>query len=699
MFEADSYDWRFGLFDPISGVSDAPLALETLTGPYAFPQLAPKRFRGVNLVPRPTDTGNGPNNPVAMPAIFYDLLFDIGTNAATDVGWTHWLKPQIDAARAQGANCVRLIFDPSVRVGDASHHGPATWRGALTAPQFALAFTTIANYLASLNMYFYPAAAEPQCVDPLTAAMVNAYVTEFTALASSTSYHNVIGIDLIQEFGRSTYAMTTGVLKSLMTLAKAALVKKLPLTNSIYMAGSLAAALVTVTSNVPIAIASGVNFLDFHDYFETVALFLSLVTPNVNRLPIVIGESGIPYNGAANGNYFDPANNPAQEAVNPKSSALRARHYQDVIAAFGARFDVQLIHAWAIVKEWPTDDQDWGLYSDAQDGSFAFTTTRPEMTGPFQTVPTAVQAYNVVHTLDLTGADTTYAAWASQSTFMLGWGQWDYSNSFTRSSHRVRRPNGAIGVGLVDYYGLPSIAQSVSVDFDASQAVPSGGQIVWAVSLRHQGDTILNLAPTRYYAGFINYKPLDPTDGQLSIYRVDAGVYTLVASSIAITPFDISHAYRLAFSASGTYPTTLTLTLTDVTLATTYTALVGTDAGAKLQGFGVPGIPTQIGEVYYTNVQFVATNDAGPSLIYPTITGVTASTVALSWAPAGGIAPMSYVVQYVALDSSGQPTGDWTSLLARLTTTATVPSLTPYTTSYWFRVQAIDASADYATAA
>ncbi|MEO8678140.1 MAG: fibronectin type III domain-containing protein [Vicinamibacterales bacterium] len=645
------------------------------------------KLRGINLVPRITDTGNGPNSPTFTPANFYDLLYDIGIEGPTGPAWLQWMKPQIDiVVDNAGPNCFRIIFVPELLVGDASHHSPATFRGTLTLGQFTAMFALIANYLASRGAYFYPAAAEPSYIDPMTPTMMTDYIAAFVPIASDPAYRNIIGLDLIQEFDRSVYVTTPGVLNSLMATARAGLARALPITNSLSY-------ILSWEQWIPVAVAAGVDYLDIHIYFYGEPLILTLLGPNSHQLPLVVGETGIGFNGF----YFNPAQ-PINTTVHPYSSELRARHYMDMVSALGHRFDLQLVQIWGTVDEWNTPDQRWGIYQIAQDASYNFTTPNPEMIAPYLTVPKVALQAREEHVLDLSGPDTTPGAWTNNTTFTLGWAQLDAGQSFSRNANRVKRTNGAIGVGLVDYYGLPSVDQSVSVDFDAAQAVPSGGQAVWSVSLRHQGDTFVNLNAARYYFASINYQPTQPLDGQLNIYRVDGG-YTSLDAVIAAAPFNPTHRYRLTFSCTGIYPTVLVATLTDLTTATVMVTRTVSDAAVNLQAAGSPGLPTQIGEVYYTNVRYITTNNPGPTLQAPTIGTVTETTVALSWAaPTYGIGPYLYIPQYAALDANGFVIGSWTSLPPQTGLTATVTGLTT-ATRYTFRIRTQDGAGSVSQAA
>lgn len=665
---------------------------QMVSNPYAFPTYAGVKFALVNLTPRITDTGNADNNPVPVPAITYDLLYDLGTQGRTGSAWVQWLKPQIDAAYFTGFNTVRFIFDPSVRVGDVTHHGRATWRGALTNAQLLDIIDMIATYTATLGMYFYPAGMEPQGIGsgsgyvspfPLTPAQTLQFVDEFIAGVSNPLYTNIIGCDVLQEFDRSDYGVAN--LPTIMARARAAMNKPITLTCSISALSSWATA-------VPLAIAAGVDCLDLHSYLSTDAVYFNAVTPNNIHLPVICAETGI----GANGGYFNYTLDPEQNVVHPFASESRARHYQNVLSAFSHRYDVQLTGDWAIADEWlaPQDNQRWGIWLAAQDGNFAFTTYHPEMFNVIATLHKQPVSNTVEHVLDLTGANTTIAAWSAGTSFMLEWGLHDYANQFSRDTHRVKRLNGVLGPGVVNYNDLPAFNQYIRFDFDASQAVAAGGEIDWAWSVRHTGDNPFALDPTKFYAAFVTSKPGDPNDGLVSIYKVDGG-FTLLASTIAHAPFDLTHSYRGKFEALGTRPTKLTFTLTDLTTATDLTVLSVTDGSANLQGRGSVGMPAQIGTTYATNVAYSSTDDTGPWMVAPLLGVPTTTTQPLSWSvPQGGTAPFYYVVQYAPQTAKGLLTGPWISRPSTTGLSDVVTGLTPGT-RYAYRIQVTDSAAPW----
>jgi hypothetical protein len=686
-----------GLRDSI----DRPFPYETIRGPFASPKWAHKRFRGTNIVSRPGDSGNfDPPSPTNM----YKLCYDFCSEGETGPAWLRWIKPQIDAIHSIGGNFTRWYWDATILVGDSTHHGRAAWQGTVTEAQFRHGLSVYHNYLASLGMWSYPTAMEAAQLDTaaslgtgdgglrLTTAQTMSYVDVY--IDEIVTYPNVLAVDVLMEFVRADWSLEGTNLTALMNRAKAARgSSKLPLTCSIWDALAPAyPAVPDYATKVAIydalmtrATTAGVDFFDLHIYeLQQSGPFLNFLINNRWGLPWVIGEMGITQLGV----YWGSGN--VNETTHPFSSELVTREYQDIVASIGARYDLQILTNYGVTDQHPTNaGQWWGMFSQHQDATYAFDQPRANMIGPFQTIPTDPIAYNVVRTLDLTGADTVPAAWNANSSFGLGWSMYDLSNKFSRSSNRVKRANGSLGVGVLNFYDLPAIDQSISVDFDASQAVPSGGQIDWDVSVRHRA-----LDTSKYYFADIASKPLDAVDGLLTIYRIDATIspgYALLASFTTPQPFNLTHRYRLSLSAAGVYPTRLTATLMDLTTVSVIKVLTATDSDPLLQTEGVLGLPSHIGEVYFTNVRMMSTANLSPSLSAPTLTA-SASTITAAWASAvGGLTPYLYVPEYCAVDANGFPTGNWIRLPAQSGTSVTITGLSN-NTRYAVRIGCVDQS-------
>lgn len=668
------------------------IGVDTLISREAVPWLGGQKFKGYNIVPRPTDDGNG---PAVSPSVMYEFIYDYLIEGPTGVTWLQWIKPQIDAAKAIGCNCVRFYWDVGTLVGDAGHMIPertinvglpeettiaaVTYKGAVSWAQLADGIQNICEYLASLGMYYYPTATECQPVDYVTEAGLLDYIDHF--ITEIIKYPNVIAVDVVMEIDRCVYAQTGNNVSVIMARAKAARgTYTLPLTCSI---SSLVLNNAGWKSNVQKVVAAGVDFLDAHIYVsQSWQTFLDYIFENEAGLPVAMGEAGLTYAGVF---FFNPGA-VAQEVTHPKSSELRAQHYQDYIAAVGRRYDLQLFTPYGVTDQWPVDAQRWGVYSDAQDGTFTFTTERTEMTGPFRTIPSAFPFTSDPWALDLSGSDTTAEA---ATTFAIGWAQYDLTGTFSRSSHKIKRVNGSVTAGLINQYTQTSRDQSVVVTFNAADGVASGGTINWAIGLRVQTGAV------DYYLIALTSSPGTPaTDGLLTVYR--APDFTLLGSVTLSSPaINLAHVYRMTASATGAYPTAIVVTVEDLTAATTAGSLSFTDSSPKLQDANATSLPSQTGTVYYTSLTVNANGLRGPTLdAHITLSNLTSTSVDLSWSAAAGVVgPVRYIPQYLALGALSIPAGnDWTVVGdagGQTGTTVSVTGLTPGT-SYAFRVQIID---------
>lgn len=690
---------RFGRLysdhDPLDLVDDPFTGYDTLRGPYAAPGLAGKKFLGLNIVPRPTDDGNGAS---VSPSVMYQFIYDYLTEGPTGPTWLQWIKPQIDAAQAVGCNCVRWYWDVSTMVGDASHMVPAkTWNvglpqqftipavtylGPVTWDQFATGIQNVCQYLASKGMYYYPTATECQPVDYVTEAGLLTYIDHF--IAEIIKYPNVIAVDVIMEVDRCTYMQTPANVCTVMNRARAARGSStLPLTCSI---SSLALNNSIFQSNLPNVLSGGVDFIDNHVYVRgSWSPVMGYLFQHASGLPIAMGEGGLTYSGE----LFSNPQVAAHETTHPKSSELRAQYYQDVIAGFGRRPDLQLYTPYGVTDQHLTDDtQKWGVYFITQDGNYAFTTQKPEMTGPLGTIEHTVEFTSHPWTLDLSASDTPVYL---LTTYSLGWAQLDSSGTFSRVNHQIQRTNSALNAGLVNEYTSSSLAQRVSVEFNAAEGIASGGTINWSIGLRVQ------TGATDFYLVSLTSSPGTPaTDGLLSLYSVPA--LTFLGGGYLTGPsLDLTHRYRLTGQATGSYPTTLTCTCEDLTAGTTVATFTIADSSYKLQGDGQTCIPGQSGTVTYSSLTIDCNGDRGPTFGSAlTATPITTTTILFSWpAATGGFGSVyRYRLQYRPLDVRGVVTAtDWTTVGAVGGSTATSATVTLGRGTYAVRVQVID---DYA---
>lgn len=336
------------------------------------------RYRGANLVPKPTDTGNG---NFQVRACFYDTW-----GAGWD--WDGWIKPQIDAMASIGINAIRMQGDFLVRYATASSSfsGAATfvYSGTISAATYASRLDQVITYCASKGMSFYACGGDFNFVNSsFTLSQINAYLAEYVNVVSNPAYTNVIGIDLCQEVdgGSGWSAQVLSNAPAIITNAKAALRKNLPVTFSLNGASN-AAGLNPATRGVFTNIAtSGADYLDVHLYYTPGPGDILPAVNNPWGLPLIVGEIGINYNGSQD---FSAA----QETTHPYSSEKRIIFWDAVVNNIATVSGVKGTIVWASVKEWPTDAQDWGLFGSAQDPTTkAFTDPRTASIARVQKFP------------------------------------------------------------------------------------------------------------------------------------------------------------------------------------------------------------------------------------------------------------------------------------------------------------------------
>ncbi len=338
----------------------------------AYPLFKGRRFRGGNIVPRTTDSGNG-NFGVA--ACYYQLIYDWATNDASDP-WTNWIKPQIDAIATVGGNFVRCFHDITVILGDSSHHGAATWKGSITYNQFNATLDQLITYLASKNMYFFGTATDSR---PFldsginNGTNINTYFANYAATISSNSYSNVIGFDVINEYnaGGNSGNIIADNLGSIIGVAKAARVKNIATTCSCLLGGpSTAPTIATMlATNFPALATAGVEFFDIHVYWYQDPGDLTSVFANSQGLAVTVDEIGVPFTGT-----FSTAN------VTGSSLAQRTDYY-DRIALMSTSYPMQSVCCWSIAPNFVgNQSNDYGMF----DTSFV---ARTELTSRFSLIP------------------------------------------------------------------------------------------------------------------------------------------------------------------------------------------------------------------------------------------------------------------------------------------------------------------------
>jgi hypothetical protein len=206
------------------------------------------------------------------------------------------------------------------------------------------------------------------------------------------------------------------------------------------------------------------------------------------------------------------------------------------------------------------------------------------------------------------------------------------------------------------------------------------------VSVRQQGTA------GAFYMAVVTSHPGDPADGLLTVWSQYL-VNTLLDFQTVVVPFDLTHRYQLTLTASNSWPTTLVATVTDLTTATLKATSTVTNSHPELQGPGGVGLPAHVGTVYYSSVVSKSTGNVGPSLVAPTITVLSGTSVQLDWpAASGGTGALRYYPQWVALDANGFPSATvWSEGASQTALTATLTGLTPGV-SYAFRVRVVDSN-------
>lgn len=292
-------------------------------------------LRGVNLAPKAAHVATGHA---------YRALF-------SEWDWAGWIKPQIDAALAAGANAVRLI-------GDLEGVNDGTFNQAYYDAKWAQLIT----YADGLGMYVYPAGGG---VSQATAAGLDAAAIGATVAAAADAwdaYDNVIGIDVLQEGVRvvpSNSIIQTSP-AAIFTPIRAVTTKPLTTSNAAdatYSAGRLANPRWRET------LRAYVDFWDIHIYFKPTATVLyDCFWGQGEDKPVLIGEFG---------------------SLASEADATRVADFQRIADVANRRL-LDLRPAGAFV--WAAFDQDasaaasWGMFNT--DG-----TVRADLDVPFQRIP------------------------------------------------------------------------------------------------------------------------------------------------------------------------------------------------------------------------------------------------------------------------------------------------------------------------
>lgn len=651
---------------------------------YAFPQLGGTKLRVANLSPRPSDSGNG---DYGTPASFYALLYQWANDGPTSAVWTEWIKPQIDAMKSQGANAVRFMFDPTLRVGTSSAHGAATWQGTITQAQLLAIIDQLGGYLDTNGMWFYPVEADSRPINQsgLSASAIESYIAEITPEISALP--NVNGIDVVQEFDYAGNITSSNYVSSWISTARAALTRPIPLTCSLNGASGASGLNPATRNSFATLEAVGVDYFDCHIYY--LAPSITDISPAITNswgLPVVVSESGIPISGQ----YL--AGSVAQTATHPYYwETGNAMYYQ--LLALANRYDLQSFGTWASVREYTTDSQDWGLYTNTQNGSYAFTGPRTNLTVIYDQIPTNVQPPNSAFVPNLGFANDSGANYGQYSPYvvyqMVDGGVAGHSYGLTNNMISAYGDGTEGDVMLYQDALVPAQGQYVSFDIPPGQAYARsyGNYVTWGVGVRHQP------AADRYIVQLTSDSS-GTYDNQITIYSMVGTTETQLANVKYTPTLDLTKRWQCVVSVkTNINPTQMTVTLTDVTDGITMSPpLTLSDSTASLQNPGSMELNCLLGNPYYDTVSFVTTNDPGPELASAPAVTASSGMASVFWSAAvGGTAPVSYVPQFVRADGFGFPTNGWSSASSTSSTGAALSALQPGL-PYRFRIMVVDSS-------
>ena len=205
------------------------------------------------------------------------------------------------------------------------------------------------------------------------------------------------------------------------------------------------------------------------------------------------------------------------------------------------------------------------------------------------------------------------------------------------------------------------------------------GNAILGVGLRKQASS------DDYYMGIF-------TTNSMWIYRNIGGSGNYFA--FTFPTFNSTHAYSIDFSAVGTYPTVLSLTVTDLTASTSPQTLSVLDNSPSLQYAGVPTLTAfnNGGDtVHATRVQtFVNTDVTVPQISGITVATTTQNTATITWnTDVNSVSEVDYGTSN-SYDSASSSFSFVTSHSVTLT------NLTPSTT-YHFQVSSISDTGNQAT--
>ena len=675
-----------------------------VTNRFAFPVLAGLRFREANITSGTNDSGNGP--AYGIPDNYYDLDY-YWTNSAGPSGdeWDQWIVPQVLAAKAAGANCVRLMWSADAFVGDSAHHGSAAWVGTNSYTGLTNEIGMLASLCQSNGMWLYPSCSESRIINDgnLPTNLVYLYISNFCAAA--VLYPNVAAIDVVQE-ADGTVAHTNSFVAIDCPLwlqaARDGMNKsgrKIPITcslNGAANAGDLNLANRWQAYNLA---SAGADYFDCHAYYQYAFQDYYQAVTNPWGLPVIFGETGINMSGVWQ-------SGPDNESTHPYSSERR----QDFFFAAQAVADqpyYQLAGIWAIAPNWLTNEEDFGMYSGVQNGSYQFTQGRDQLRN-FAMFPTNVQPANYSWSVICTGINTyasDYSYLFTPNRYAIESCMLDKATLYGGPNPMWQRQNNLVqvlgntyavilndGQGVLYQTALPS-SLGQYIQFDIPPQTPTlyqGEYCTWEAVARGQASGSLYLIS-------LTHDTSGPLDNRLEIFNYNGSTQTKTSlTNITYgTPLDLTKWWRVTVSVSTDInPTTIACTLSNMTAGLPMSpSLVCTDSTSFLQFTGGMGLSGYLGQPYYTNIIFAAMFDNVPTVAAAPTGTPSGATVTLSWnAASGGIGTVNYMPQYNVSDSFGFPSClTWTNG-AQTTSTSEILNHLPAGTNIIFRVMSLDST-------
>jgi hypothetical protein len=438
--------------------------------------------------------------------------------------------------------------------------------------------------------------------------------------------------------------------------------------------------------------AAGVNYLDVHAYYQYyISDFYQAVTNQWN-LPVVFGETGINMSGVW-------GSGPDNETTHPYSSEIRQDFFFTAAQSAAELPYFQLEGVWAIAPNWLTNEEDFGLYSGAQNGSYQFTQSRDQLRN-FAMFPTNVQPANYSWPVCCTGVNTSVASYLPGTRYAVGSGMLDVSgyggHGIWQRQNNLVQDLGATGTGnlvgngsqLLWQTALPN-ATGEYVQFDIppqSPALYNSEFATWGVFVRGQANG----------NGYIVQLTSDnghTYDNKLDIMSYIGGVATGLTNITYGSALDLTKCWRFTVLVStNVSPTIITCTVSNMSSSTVMSpSLIISDSTATLQSAGGMALLGYFGQPCYTNINFSAIFDNAPTIATTPSGAPAGASVALSWsAAAGGSGTINYTPQYNVSNPFGFPsTTTWTNAPTVSGLAETVNSL-PASTNLIFRVMSVD---------